>query len=63
MDRVEEKIAEAIAEAKENPSDETVVVIPKEEVRIESPTQEEKPSDAGLSDSGEEKPEETTCIG
>ncbi len=51
MDTVEHQLAEAFAEAKENPSEDNVIVVPREE-NIESPTLEEnKSSDAGLSDS------------
>ena len=51
MEKTEQKLAEAFAEAKENPSKDNVIVVPREE-NIESPTLEEnKTSDAGLSDS------------
>ena len=53
MDTVEKQLAEAFAEAKENPSKDNVIVVPREEVKTESPTLEERSSDAGLSDSGE----------
>ena len=51
MEKTEQKLAEAFAEAKENPSKDNVIVVPREE-NIESPTLEEnKTSDVGLSDS------------
>ena len=55
MDTVEKQLAEAFAEAKENPSKDNVIVVQREEVKMESPTLEEKSSDAGLSDSVGEK--------
>ena len=61
MDTVEKQLAEAFAEAKVNPSQDNVIVVQRDEGNTESPTLEEnKPSDAGLSDSmGEKKGEES----
>ncbi len=56
MEKTEQKLAEAFAEAKENPSKDNVIVVPREE-NTESPTLEEnKSSDAGLSDSRGDAP-------
>ncbi len=55
MEKTEQKLAEAFAEAKENPSKDNVIVVPREE-NIESPTLEESSSDAGLSASGDDAP-------
>ncbi len=56
MEKTEQKLAEAFAEAKENHSKENVIVVPREEQNTESPTLEEnKSSNAGLSDSRGEK--------